>query len=60
MGDILNGDLVRQTLRSSGASAVMHFAARLLVGESVREPLQYYRTNVGGTLSVLEAMAEPA
>ncbi len=36
----------------------MHFAARLLVGESVREPLAYYRANVGGTLSVIEAMAE--
>ena len=36
----------------------MHFAARLLVGESVREPIGYYRANVGGTLSVLEAMAE--
>ena len=35
----------------------MHFAARLLVGESVREPLGYYRANVGGTLGVIEAMA---
>ena len=36
----------------------MHFAARLLVGESVREPIGYYRANVAGTLSVLEAMAD--
>jgi UDP-glucose-4-epimerase GalE len=35
----------------------MHFAAKLLVGESVREPYKYYRTNVTGTLTVLEAMA---
>jgi len=57
-GDILDGERVRSALRSSGASAVMHFAARLLVGESVREPFKYYRTNVAGTLTVLEAMAE--
>ena len=57
-GDILDGALVRQTIEASGASAVMHFAARLLVGESVREPALYYRINVGGALSVLGAMAE--
>jgi UDP-glucose 4-epimerase len=57
-GDIGDTALVRQTLQDAGASAVMHFAARLLVGESVREPFLYYRVNVGGTLSVLQAMAE--
>jgi len=57
VGDILNGDRVEEALRSSGATAVMHFAARLLVGESVREPFKYYKTNVGGALAVLEAMA---
>ena len=35
----------------------MHFAAFLDVGESVREPARYYRNNVDGALSVLEAMA---
>lgn len=56
-GDILDGELVRRTLESSRASSVMHFAARLLVGESVRQPALYYRVNVGGALSVLDAMA---
>ena len=37
--------------------AVMHFAAFLDVGESVREPVRYYRNNVIGALGVLEAMA---
>jgi UDP-glucose-4-epimerase GalE len=55
--DILDTARLRQTLESSGASAVMHFAARLSVGESVREPAGYYRTNVSGALSVLGAMA---
>lgn len=57
-GDILDTQRVIDTLRNSGAASVMHFAARLLVAESVREPLQYYRVNVAGALSVLEAMAE--
>lgn len=57
-GDILDQPAVLAALRSSGATAVMHFAARLLVGESVREPIGYYRANVGGTMSVLGAMAE--
>lgn len=57
-GDILDRARVLSTLQSSGATAVMHFAARLLVAESVREPIGYYRANVAGSLAVLEAMAE--
>jgi len=57
-GDISDQAGVLAALKSSGAEAVLHFAARLLVGESVREPLMYYRANVGGTMSVLGAMAE--
>ncbi len=56
-GDITDGAAVTQALRASAAAAVMHFAARLSVGESMREPAAYYRTNVSGTLTVLEAMA---
>lgn len=37
---------------------VLHFAALSLVGESVEHPGLYYRTNVGGTLNLLEAMVE--
>lgn len=57
-GDVLDGATLRSALRSSGATGVLHFAARLLVGESVREPLGYYRANVTGTMSVLAAMAD--
>ncbi len=57
-GDILDGPAVGTALRASGATAVLHFAARLSVSESVREPLAYYRTNVTGALSVLGAMRE--
>jgi UDP-glucose 4-epimerase len=37
-------------------SAVMHFAAYIAVGESVQDPAMYYRNNVMGTLTLLEAM----
>jgi UDP-glucose-4-epimerase GalE len=56
--DITDVAAVRSALRRYGISAVMHFAAFLDVGESVREPARYYRNNVGGALSVLEAMVE--
>jgi UDP-glucose-4-epimerase GalE len=55
-GDVLDTARVGDALRASRATAVMHFAAWLSVGESVRDPAGYYRNNVGGTLSVLDAM----
>jgi UDP-glucose-4-epimerase GalE len=57
VGDITDVDAVRGALERHSVLAVMHFAAFLDVGESVREPIRYYRNNVGGALSVLEAMA---
>jgi len=56
-GNITDVAAVRDALRRHDIFAVMHFAAFLDVGESVREPARYYRNNVGGALSVLEAMA---
>ena len=41
---------------ASGFDGVLHFAALALVGESVEHPERYYRTNVAGTLNLLEAM----
>jgi UDP-glucose 4-epimerase len=37
---------------------VVHFAASSLVGESMADPLKYYRRNVGGTAALLQAMRE--
>ena len=56
-GNIGDVDAVRRALRETGASAVMHFAAWLNVGDSVTDPAGYYRNNVMGTLATLEAMA---
>jgi UDP-glucose-4-epimerase GalE len=59
-GDITDLAAVRHALRAHEIIAVMHFAAFLDVGESVREPAKYYRNNVIGALTVLEAMAAEA
>src|SRR5688500_10739338 len=52
-GDILDSYSLRQAIRTYEPSAVMHFAALAYVGESVKNPEAYYRTNVSGTLSLL-------
>lgn len=56
-GDIADVGAVRRAIRDSGASTVVHFAAWLVVADSVRDPLGYYRNNVGGAMATLEAMA---
>ena len=53
--DLLDREALLLTL-NEGFDAVLHFAALALVGESVNHPERYYRTNVGGTLNLLEAM----
>jgi UDP-glucose-4-epimerase GalE len=55
-GDVLDTDAVRAALRTYRVEAVVHCAAWLSVADSVRDPVGYYRTNVGGALSVLAAM----
>src|SRR5207237_1346902 len=57
VGDITDGAAVRAAIRRHDIFAVMHFAAFLDVGESVRDPAKYYRNNVVGALAVLDAMA---
>jgi len=62
-GPLVEGDLAdRQRLCAAliehKVEAVMHFAAYAYVGESVTDPALYYRNNLGGTLSLLEAMRE--
>src|ERR1017187_2993062 len=43
-------------LLASGIDAVLHFAAKSLVGESMENPSLYWESNLGGTLALLEAM----
>jgi UDP-arabinose 4-epimerase len=58
VGDLHDRDLLRETIDRYRVSAVMHFAARASVGESVRDPSGYYRNNVEGTLALLRTMIE--
>jgi UDP-glucose 4-epimerase len=55
-GDLRDVELLQSVLVENGVEAVMHFAGMKSVAESVAEPLVYYENNVGGTLSLLQAM----
>ena len=57
-GDIRDTARVADALAEAGADAVMHFAALLSVGDSVKDPVGYYDNNVRGALSVLQAMVQ--
>ena len=54
-GDILDTALLTRTLTAHQPEAVIHFAGAAYVGESVEDPSKYYRTNVSGTSSLLDA-----
>ncbi len=55
VADLLDHEAVQDVV-GEGFDGVLHFAALALVGESVAHPERYYRTNVGGTLNLLDAM----
>jgi UDP-glucose 4-epimerase len=52
---IRDPDVVRRTLREHSVAGIIHIAAKKQVGESVENPLLYYRENVEGTQRLLEA-----
>ncbi|NEO46936.1 UDP-glucose 4-epimerase GalE [Moorena sp. SIO3I6] len=56
VGDTNDRVLLDNLFSDYDISAVMHFAAYAYVGESVTDPAKYYRNNVTGTLTLLEAM----
>ena len=55
-GDISDRPFLDQLFATHPIAAVMHFSAYAYVGESVTDPDKYYRNNVVGTLTLLEAM----
>ena len=57
-GDIADRPRLCAALAEHRVAAVMHFAAYAYVGESVGNPALYYRNNLSGSLSLLEAMRE--
>ncbi len=57
-GDLGNIEDIRKVFRKYTIEAVMHFAAFIDVGESVRDPQKYYSNNVKNTLNLLQVMLE--
>lgn len=57
-GDLTDWELLVDALKKYEIKAVMHFAALIEVGESVKEPLKYYHNNVSCTESLLSAMQQ--
>ncbi|MCX7977978.1 MAG: UDP-glucose 4-epimerase GalE [Bdellovibrionaceae bacterium] len=57
-GDVRDRDLLRRVMRDHQIEAVIHFAAKLIVPESVEKPYEYYETNVLGGMNVAWACAE--
>ena len=55
-GDVRDRVLVRELFAEHPVDAVIHFAAKKAVGESVAQPLAYYDNNLQGLVSVLQAM----
>ena len=55
-GETSDRALLDHLFQTHNIGAVMHFAAYIAVGESVQAPAAYYRNNVTGTLTLLEAM----
>ena len=55
-GDITDPKRLTEVVKKYNLVAVMHFAAFAYVGESVEKPDKYYRNNIVGSLTLLEAM----
>lgn len=56
--DVRDATAIATLMKEQMIDGVIHFAALKAVGESVKEPLMYYRNNIEGLLSVLDAMAQ--
>ncbi|WP_419786439.1 UDP-glucose 4-epimerase GalE [Pseudodesulfovibrio sp.] len=57
-GDIADREALDAAFETYKPDGVIHFAAFCFVGESVQDPGKYYRNNVSGTLTLLEAMRD--
>ncbi len=57
-GDLSDLPRLLEVIRTHQPVAVMHFAAFAYVGESTHHPLLYYKNNVGGSTTLIEAMVE--
>ena len=60
VGELIDTERLADIMRDHQISAVVHFAASALVGESVADPAKYYQNNVVATHSLLSAMLAAA
>lgn len=58
LGDLGDKTRLSEVFKKYNIEAVMHFAAFIEVGESVKEPSKYYHNNVAKVLNLLDAMVE--
>ncbi|HMP73627.1 MAG TPA: UDP-glucose 4-epimerase GalE [Kiritimatiellia bacterium] len=56
VGDLRDRDATREAMKEVKPDAVMHFAAYALVGESMEDPMMYFRNNLQGGMHLVEAM----
>lgn len=54
--DIGDKGAMNEVFKKYDIEALIHFASRIVVSESVKDPLMYYAQNVAGTINVLQAM----
>lgn len=55
-GDLKDKEFLEKVFAENDISAVIHFAASSLVGESVQNPIKYYYNNIYGTLNLVDTM----
>src|ERR1700727_3144 len=60
VGDTSDKDLVVRLIREHAIDAIAHFAAKIVVPDSVRDPLGYYLNNVSNARALIEAAVEGA
>jgi UDP-glucose 4-epimerase len=58
VGSTGDRDLVARTLRHHNVTAIIHFAASIVVPDSVRDPLGYYRNNTLNTCNLIDVAIE--
>src|SRR5689334_5151952 len=57
-GDIKDSDLIKRIVLTHQCDTVLHFAASILVEESIRYPLAYFDNNVSGFISLQKALSD--
>ncbi|MCP3993495.1 MAG: UDP-glucose 4-epimerase GalE [bacterium] len=56
--DVTDGDAIAEVMKQRSFDGAIHFAAPKAVGESMQKPLHYFAIGVGGTVTLLQVMAD--